>query len=185
MSRWRDRLIRGGAIYVASAVLCVSLWALQKVLASKVHNYPNTPVEVKRSKVTLVETYATPGQLVTPGTKARTTRVRYANRAGLTPSVFMLNGEVVCTNTSPQAVEALSVAIVVLDAFHEALAVGGQRYVTKQVMEPLPRGGSKTITWEQQLSSQDAYEVAVVVTRVRFADGSVWAAPQEELLDIF
>jgi len=27
--------------------------------------------------------------------------------------------------------------------------------------------------------------VAVVVTRVRFADGSVWFAPGEELIDIF
>jgi hypothetical protein len=157
------------------------------VLKSKVHNYPNTPVEVKRSKVTLVETFSAPTQFVAPGIKAKTTRVRYANRAGLAPSVFMLNGEVLCANTSAQPVEAISLAVILLDAFHQPVQVAGQRdaYMIKQVLEVLPRGGSKAIAWEHQVHSPEIYEIAVVVTRVRFADGSVWMAPGEELLDIF
>ena len=52
-------------------------------------------------------------------------------------------------------------------------------------MTSIPRGASERLTWEQRVDSLDVYEVAVVVTRVRFADGSVWMAPNEELVDIF
>jgi hypothetical protein len=34
-------------------------------------------------------------------------------------------------------------------------------------------------------SDADVQQVAVVVTRARFADGTVWSAPGEELIDRF
>ena len=185
--RTSSKFLRLWAVYLLGAVLCTSLWALQRALRSKIHNYPNAPVEVKRSDVTLVETFATPTKAVGAEAGTKHSRVRYANREGLAPSMFVLNGEITCTNKSTQMVEALALTVVALDAFHQPIQLPGQRqgYVVQQVLEKLPRGVSKRITWEQQVASADVYEVAVVVTRVRFADGSVWFAPGEELIDIF
>jgi hypothetical protein len=177
---------RALVVYGLSAVLAASLWALHKALMAKAHNYPNSPVQVRRSDVELVETYTAPTQYVAANAKAKMSRVRYANRAGLTPSVFVMQGETVLANTSSQPVEALSLTIVALDAFHQPLQMGGGGAVSvQQVMGPIPRGGTKRHTWEEPVASPDVYEVAVVVTRVRFADGKVWAAPNEELLDVF
>jgi hypothetical protein len=185
--RWLDRCLRLGSVYLLSVLFCASLWALQRALKSKIHNYPNAPVELKRPQITLVETFATPTQTRGPDAGARKSRVRYANREGLSPSSFVLSGEVICTNKSSQVVEALALTIVALDAFHQPVQLPGQRaaYLVQQVLETLPRGASKRIAWEQPITSSDVYEVAMVVTRVRFSDGSVWFAPGEELIDIF
>ena len=181
------RRVRAAAVFIGCALMSTSLWALQRVLKAKALNYPKTPVEATRAHVTLVETYTMPTQYVAPDAKARTSRVRYANRAGLSPSVFMLNGEVLCTNTSGKTVEALSLAVILLDAFHQPIQMTGRAGApdVQQIMETLSRGGSKRITWEQQVRSTEVYEIAVVVTRIRFADGTTWIAPPEELLDTF
>ena len=170
-----------------SIVLAASLWALHKTLKAKAHTYPHSPVEVRHSAVELVETYTAPTQYVAVGAKAKTSQVQYANRAGLTPSVFVLQGEAVLANMSNQPVEALSLTIVALDAFHQPLQTGGSggAAIVQQVTGTIPRGGTKRHTWQEPVPSPDVYEVAVVVTRVRFADGKVWAAPNEELLDVF
>ena len=177
------RLVLLGA---ACVVLAGTAWAMQRTLKSKVMNYPKTPLEAQSVQATLVETYTAPTQAMTADSRAKTTRVRYANRAGLAPSVFMLSGETLCANTSPHTVEAFSLAIVVFDAFHQPIQSGGRGpFIIEQIMERLPRGASKRVTWEHTVSSEDVYEVAVIVTRVRFEDGTMWNAPNEELLDIF
>ena len=161
-------------------------FALQRTVKSKTHNYPGAPVEIRRSTVTLVETFTAPTQFAMPETKAKTTRVRYANRAGLAPSVYVLNGELSCQNTSSQTVEAISVVVIPLDAFHQPVLTGQpDASAMQQIVQSIPRGTSRQITWEQRVHSTDVYEVAVVITRVRFADGTIWAAPGEELLDVF
>ena len=175
---------------VMTGLLCVlaagTAWAMQRTLKSKIHNYEKAPIETKRSQATLVETYTAPTQMMAGDAKTRTTRVRYANRAGLAPSVFVISGEALCANISPNHIEAFSVAIVVFDAFHQPVQGGGQGpFLVQQVVERLPRGASKRVTWEQPVGSADVYEVAVIITRVRFEDGTIWTAPNEELLDIF
>jgi len=83
-------------------------------------------------------------------------------------------------------VEALELSLVVLDAFHEAVQPGlGQQAPVHREVVSLPAGASTHLTWEQPWGGTEAYEVAVVITAVRFADGSVWRAPKEELVDIF
>ena len=183
----RRTLVRTVTLGACCVLLCAPVWALQRTLKSKAHNYPKAPVEVTHSQVSLVETFTSPTQFMTSETKAKTTRVRYANRAGLAPSVFMLNGAITCVNTSAQTVEALSMTVVPLDAFHQPIGFSGQApgFTIQQALGSLPRGGTKRITWEQPIGSADVYEVAVIITRVRFADGKVWTAPEEELLDTF
>ncbi|MBI4342413.1 MAG: hypothetical protein HY599_03490 [Candidatus Omnitrophica bacterium] len=179
-------LVRLAMVGACCVLAAGAVSAMQRTLKSKIHNYKNAPIDTKRSQAALVETYTAPTQVMVGDSKARTSRVRYANRAGLAPSVFVVSGEALCTNVSPHHIEAFSLAIVVFDAFHQPVQGGGQGpFLVQQVVERLPRGASKRVTWEQPVGSADVYEVAVIVTRVRFEDGTIWTAPNEELLDIF
>lgn len=176
-------------------VLCVATlllaaaapaWALQRPVRANSRNFTGAPVLVKQSSVKLVEAYASsPSQAGIPDSGK--TRVRYANRAGLLPSTYLLKGELMCQNTGPRQVEAVKLAIVVLNAFHEPVPIGAdrRRHTIQQLVHAIPRSGSKRIPWEETVGTDDVYEVAVVITGVRFSDGSVWLAPDEELVDIF
>lgn len=182
---WAHRALGLGAAGVLGACACSLLWAAQRPVKSTAHNYANAPVALSGSKVSLIETFATPSQAGIPGSGR--SRIQYANRKDLIPPTRMLTGKVVCTDTSNQAIEALQLTLVFLDAFRGAISVLGQRdrYVVKQLVVSIPRKSSKVITWEQRVDTAEIYEVAVVVTGIRFADGSVWLAPKEELIDVF
>ena len=168
--------------------LCVlgspPLWALQRAVKAKAHNYPHTPMVVKQVKATLTEVFGTPTQANAEDTR---TRIRYANRANQIPSTYILQGEAVCLNGSSQSIEAFKLNIIALDAFHQPIHLPNRRepYAVQQIVKFVPEGSSKSIEWEQVVESEDVYEVVVVVTGVRFSDGSVWHAPDEELLDTF
>lgn len=173
-------------LYAFSMVACSSIWAAQKAIKSKLHNYPNAPIEIKRSEVALSEVFATPS-LAAADASSRKSRVRYANRDGLASSTFLLNGSALCVNRASQSVSAFALTIVALDAFHQPIHLSGQKgvYAVQQVVASLPRGGSKEISWQLTAGTPDVYEVAVVVTKVRLGDDSLWVAPGEELVDIF
>ncbi len=185
----RMRASRRSVLWVMGlGALCVlgspPLWALQRAVKAKPHNYSHTPMTVKQVKATLTEVFGMPAQANAEGAR---TRIRYANQANQTPSTYLLLGEAVCLNGSSQSIEAFKLNIIVLDAFRQPVHLPNQRepYAVKQIIESIPHGSSKSIEWEQAVESEDVYEVAVVVTGVRFADGSVWRAPDEELLDTF
>ena len=177
--------------------LGLSLWAsispplraLQKEIKSKPRNYRNAQVIIKESTVKLVEVFSTPTQMVFPGStgmKAKPSMIQYANRAGQLPSAFLLTGKVLCKNKARQAVEAVGLTVVLLDAFHQAVQIGGQNasllYKLSTHISPSMEG---ELTWEKQVDTLDVFEIAVIVTRARFSDGSVWMAPEEELVDVF
>lgn len=182
----RKKICQAFMVYLFGMAACASVWALQKAVRSKLHNYPNAPIEIKRSEVLLVETFSAPA-VDFPDAASRKSRIRYANRGGLAPSTFLLNGTALCVNRSAQSVSAFALTIVALDAFHQPIHLSGQKdvYAVQQVVTSLPRGGSKEISWQLASSSSDIYEVAVVVTKVRLGDDSLWVAPGEELIDIF
>jgi len=175
------------AVMGLSLAIQAPAWALQKTVKSKLYNHQNAPVVLKESKVTLIETFAAPTQVVAQDANVTRSRVKYANRKGMAASTFVLKGEILCQNKSEQQVEAVALAIVLLDPFHQPIQLPGQAGVgaPQQVVLQVPRNGSKPITWQQVLKSADLFEIAVVVTRVRFEDGSVWMAPSEEITDIF
>lgn len=182
----RHPLIRHGR-WVGLVMVCALFGAAAPVAAREkplkvtTHTYPNTPVALSRVKASLVETFATSTQLWTPDGKTRGSRVRYANRAGLSPSSLTIAGEAHCTNTSRQGITAIALTIAVLDAFHQPVEV-----ITVQEANVLVSPGQiKRLDWEEPLRAENLFEVAVIVTKIRFADGTVWSAPQEELIDIF
>jgi hypothetical protein len=180
-------LRRSIAWLVLAALLPPSAWALQKTVRCKSHHYDEAPVGIQRSSVTMIETYFSPTQLPVPGGRVKQTRVRYANRAGLTPSSFVLKGAVTCRNQSRKEVEAMELSVVILDAFHRPILNAGQAEPVTVIRLPsrIPSKAEQQLSWEQQVESVDVYEVAVILTRVRFSDGSLWEAPAEELIDIF
>ena len=178
---------RIAAVMTGLMVVCSALAAAQRPVKTKIHNYANAPVMTKESKVALVETFASPMQAGLQDSTTRLSRIRYANRAGLTPSTFELQGELLCHNKGSQRVEAMAVTIVVLDAFHQPIRSGarGEPMTVQQMVIQLPQRGAKRVVWQLPVSNGDVYEVAAIVTRVRFEDGSVWMAPNEELVDAF
>jgi hypothetical protein len=146
---------------------------------------PDAPVFLKQLKITLVEVYGTPTQIPIPGTRIQQSRVRYANRAGIWPSSYLLQCEVWCHNSSKKRVEALALTVIPLDAFNQTIesSVGRGGHYIQRVVESLPTGSSTRVTWEQPVTSSDPdiFEVAILVTAVRFDDGNVWTAPQDEV----
>ncbi len=161
--------------------------AVDRELKAMIHNFKQTPLEVKRSNVVLVQTYATPSLTAGAEPETRKKRVRYANKTGQLPVAYQLSGEMVCANKTQQAIEALGLTIIPLDAFHQPIekAGQGQAYSVEQLIAEVPPGTTRRLAWEHTVQSGDIYEVAVLVTRVRYADGTVWFAPAEEMVKLF
>ena len=142
------------------------LSAAQRPVKTKIHNYGNAPVLTKESKVALVETFSAPMQAGLQDSTTRLSRIRYANRAGLTPSTFELHGELLCQNKTNQRVEAVALTIVVLDAFHQLIrsAGRGEPMTVQQLVVQVPQRNTKRMVWQLPVANGDVYEVAAVVT---------------------
>lgn len=164
-------------------VASTALWAAEHALRARVFNPPHAPVLLKEPRATLVEEFLAPGQAWSPGVRGH--RVANANHPRV--SVFVIEGDVTCDNRSPQAVEAVGLMVVSLDAFHERTQslLESAVYTSQHTDLSLSRRGSRRLRWRQPASSKDIYELAIVVRGVRFTDGSVWRASDEELVDIF
>ncbi len=153
-------------------------------MRSKLHNFANSPVVIKRTDVLLAETYSTPTQMAMPGTRVRPSRIRYANRAGQLPTTGLLQGELICQNQVAQPVEAMELTVVLLDPFHQPMQpIGPNKSLVHQIVAQMPRRLEQRVKWEQDIGGMEVYEVAVMITRVRFADGSLWQAPEEEVIE--
>ena len=173
---------------LALAALPGSGFASQRSITCKAQNYNKAPALIKQTKAILIETYSTPTQAVPQEASVKRSRVQYANRAGLLPTTYELQGEVLLYNGGEQSIEAVGLTVVLLDAFHEQIQPIGRSAAAhgqQQVVVQLPKRNTKPVTWQTAIGVSEVYEVVVVVTRVRFADGTVWAAPAEELIDVF
>lgn len=172
-----------GAVGGLCLVMSTPGWALRQTIRAKTLTVPDAPVLPKDPTVTLVEVYGTPTQIPIPGTQVQQRRVKYANRAGVWPSSYLLQGEVWCHNRSEERIEALALSVVFLDAFSQTVraSMEGGSYSIQKIVQPLPRGSSLRVAWEQPVTSPEIYEVAVLITSARFADGTIWTAPQEQI----
>lgn len=177
--------MRPPIIVAALCVLCASpAAAMQRSVKAAVKTFASTPVELQDPNIHLRETFSSPTQ--SAGDGPAESRVRYANRKQ-SPQL-VLTGECVLVNRSPQRIDAVAVTTMPVDAFGEGVDTSqGQQgvYRLHRVTEPIVKGGSVTFSWEQPVTSDDVYEVAIAVTAVRFADGSVWIAPKDKLTETF
>ena len=171
---------------IAGFCLVPSAESLQRKLTANPQNLPSTPVKITESVTTLTEVFGSVTQPLLPGQPVKGTQVRYLNRKGQQPSSLMLTVEVTILNQSTQRVDALSLAVLPMDAFGRPVSeVDPSRYSLHQIKEVLPRGTTQRVTWEEATDSADVSEVGLAVAAVLFADGSVWLAPREQLMERF
>ena len=183
MKGWRAP--SAGIVCLSCILIGGSVFALQRKLGSKSLNYPGSPVVITRSDVTLITPSSDPVKVVVSDAKKRKSdEVYYLTRD---EPGYLLKGKVVCRNTSLQTVEAIQLAVVLLDAFHNPAKKIFQLELssTQRLSTLLPIRSERELGWEQAVSSGEISEVAVVVVQAQFANSTVWTAPREELVDIF
>lgn len=159
-----------------------SALGLQRTVQTKVANYEESPVVLRRASLRIVQTYSTPSQFplatASDGQEVRIkrSRVRYLNRRDQQIPTYLLEGEVEIQNDARQDVVAVQISSVFFNAFRERLDTARH-----SITQTLASGQSKRIRWSKNLPHEDIFEVYFVLTAVRFADGTVWA-PTEELV---
>ena len=170
----------------AGLTVVPSAEALQRKITTINHNVPSTPVKITGSTITLTELFGSITQPRLPGQPLKGTQVRYLNRKGRQASQFVMKIEATLVNFSAQRVDAFSLAVIPMDTFgHPLLEAEPGRYIVHQVKEVLPRGSRVDIAWEEPADSPDVSEVGVAVAAALFADGSIWLAPREQLMERF
>lgn len=185
-----DRRMRNVMVVLT---LCVSVagiaWALERRILSQGHNYPSAPVVITRSDVTLIAPSSTPAKLVVTDRTTSREETYYLTRdeAG-----YRLQGKIACRNDSAKTVEAVQLTIVLFDGSYRPVQTFVQQEVSsrQRLVTLLPTRAEREFAWEQPLdlttgSAARFVEVAVIVTRVRFVDSSVWLAPRDELVSVF
>ena len=154
----------------------------QRTIRTRIANYEEAPVKVQQASTQLVQTYSQPGQfpLATLGdeeVKLRRSRVRYLNHLNHQVATYLLEGELVLENVTRQEIIAVQLTTVFLNAFRERIGTEQQSLTVSLA----PRR-TQTIRWSRNLSQEEVFELYVVVTRVRFHDGTVWTATEELIL---
>lgn len=185
-----DRRMRNMMVVLA---LCAAgagiVWALERRIASQGHNYPSAPVVITRSDVTLIAPSSQPAKLVVTDRTTSREETYYLTRD---EPGYRLQGKIVCRNDSAKTVEAVQLTIVLFDGSYQPVQTFVQQEVSsrQRLMTLLPAHAEREFVWEQPLdlttgSAARFVEVAVVVTRVRFADSNMWLAPRDELIAVF
>ena len=94
-----------------------------------------------------------------------------------------LKGEIKCWNKSAKTADALGVLVVPLDEDANAL-IGGRKSMAR-VDGPIRSGQEVALPWELSLKATEVAEVSVVILTIKFADGTIWQAPDVEMVDFF
>lgn len=157
--------------------------AVQRTVKTRAANYDDSPVLVQNASIHMVQTYSTPGQVALvkmagPHSEGRATRsrVRVANRLNQEIETYLLEGNVDLRNDTGKTISAFRITAIFLNAFQERIEVDQQ-----MIQEPLGPGQQRQVPWNRQIPHQEVFEVVIVVTAVRYSDGTVWA-PTEELV---
>lgn len=178
---------RRGLLTGTLLVLCATVLAsppafgMEREVRTRIANYDEAPVIVRQAAVYLVQSYGNPtsAPVVASGDNSPSTRhnrVRYMNRLNQEIPRYQLESELHLQNLTPKEIEAFQVTMIFLNAFHERIASDQQ-----SVTEPLGPREMKTVEWSRKLPHQEVFELFLVITAVRFQDGSVWV-PVEELI---
>ena len=186
LSSFAYRWLLPAIVCACALLLAWPLAARQSKPRVRGHTYAESPVTVRQPTVLLVEMFTAPHQYLVSGEEPKLSRVRYANRPP-TQTIYVLEGQLLCRNRSGKAIEVIGLTIVPMNAFQQPILPVSRHDSTHalQVVVNLPDRAERRISWKQQVSSADVYEVGVVVTHVRFTDGEVWQAPPIELVDVF
>ena len=77
----------------------------------------------------------------------------------------------------------LGLLIVPFDADHKPLSTGRSNLV--RLNSTLSGGAERTLPWNVQAKQFAVAEVVVAILSIKFADGTIWNAPQAETVDFF
>ena len=184
----RQGRCRSLSVRVACAwlILCAATGtalADQRLLRTRIANYDHALVVLEQASTQLVEVYGDPnqvalaiianGQMNRPALK----RVRYLNRMNQEVATYQLEGELSLRNTTPKTVTALEITTIFFNAFRERISTERQTLIGS--IEPRR---TQRVQWSRPLPQKDTYELYVVVTKIRFDDGTIWAPVQELIL---
>ena len=96
---------------------------------------------------------------------------------------YWLRGEMKCWNKSSKAADGLGLLIVPFDADHNPLSTGRSNLV--RLDSTINGGAERALPWQVQAKELAATEVLVAILSIKFADGTVWNAPEVEAVDFF
>lgn len=160
-----------------------SVTALERAVRTRVANYEEAPVLLRSASVKLVQTYSQPGQfpfvsMEGSDVKMRRSRVRQLNRLNQQIATYLLEGSLELHNETRRSIETLQLTTVFFNAFRERIRT--DRDTVTLTLGPRQH---KTVSWSKGVPHEEVFEMVVVVSAVRFGDGSVWS-PTEELIVI-
>lgn len=183
-----ERVRRNGPRWDFAVLVGLSLtwcstaaWGIQREVRTRFAHYDDAPVIVQQATVRLVQTYSAPSQFplaLAEGTdlKVSRSRVRNLNRLNQQVPTYQLRGELDVRNATRKVVDMLQITTVFFNAFHERIST-----VQESLPSTIAARQRKTITWTKSLPDEEVFELFVVISAVRFTDGTVWS-PEEELI---
>ena len=77
----------------------------------------------------------------------------------------------------------LSCDVKPFDKHHKALQSGRENIA--RVQGPVRGGGERRLSWKTTVRSSHVVEVTVAILTIKFTDGSIWQAPNVELVGFF
>ncbi len=171
------------ALVCLGGVLLLSLQAdaSQRAIRTRVANHERAPVALVTATTELVQTYSDPTQaaflaLASDRVATAPSRVQYLNHMNQDIPTYLLEGALEIRNNTSKEIETLQLTTVFLNAFRERISSEQQ-----SLMAPFLPHQSQEVRWSRSLPSQEVFELYLVITKVRFSDGTIWA-PTEELL---
>ncbi|MBI4598048.1 MAG: hypothetical protein HY737_06585 [Candidatus Omnitrophica bacterium] len=196
-------------LWCAASLMAASwtgAWASGRTLKSSTQNYEQVPVVARASTASLIERQtasaeaaarstppkAAPARALvstsdTTGQASRFVGVATASRSAKTEQEYWLRGDVKCWNKSPKTAEALGLLIVPMDQYQGALSTSRKNLV--RLSATIYGGSEQSFRWETVLEDAEAVQkleqVVVAILTIKFADGSVWEAPDVELVGFF
>ena len=174
-----------GVVSLACIIAPAVLWARERPLPSSAYDAPGAPASITASTVQLVERFAKPEGTLVSGRGTAWSRSRHVAGDDASMLLFM-EGELSVTNHSTKMIEVMALTVMPIDPFRQGINVPGKpSYAIHQVKERIAPGATKTVRWQQAVDVPQMYEVVLLVTAARFADGSVWSAPRDYVQELF
>lgn len=206
---------RALTLLAAGVGLVPALWAMEHSLKASTQNYSTVPVLARSSTAVLVEETVALGSESGSASSGRSQASRTLVSGGATGShtlmsgggqpspaaststfvssntlptrstgvSYLLKGEVKCWNKSPNGVEAIGVMVLPFDADHNAYSDGRNNLL--RLDGTIIGGAEVTLPWKVPVTERTMVEVVVAILTIKFANGTIWKAPDVEIVDFF